>query len=177
MQNRKKVLFLDRDGVINTRLVDDYVKDINNFEFIPGVINSIKKFNKVFDRIFVVTNQQGIGKGLMTEDDLKKIHFHMVVQIANSGGKIDGVFYCPHLQEDGCDCRKPKIGMYLQALSLFPEIQDADLYMVGDSKSDMEFARNVGATQVMISSDKNKDYNFVFPSLEKFAIDIYLIVP
>ncbi len=175
----KKVIFLDRDGVINKRLVDDYVTKLEDFEFLPGVLDAIAKLNNIFDRVFIVTNQQGVGKGLMSEKDLKKIHDFMLSKIEAHGGKVDAVFCCPHLPSDGCSCRKPKDGMYLQALKAVPEIKGALLYMVGDTPSDMEFAKNIGAVAVMISyksKSSELNYKFVFSSLKQFVKDIHLVL-
>ena len=124
LDNINRVLFLDRDGVINKRLIDEYVTTVEEFEFLPGVLEAISKLNSSFSRIFIVTNQQGIAKGLMTEVDLSEIHLNMLQQIAANGGKVDAVFYCPHMRNEGCDCRKPKIGMYEQALGSFPDIKN-----------------------------------------------------
>lgn len=179
MSDKKKILFLDRDGVINKRLIDDYVTKVDEFEFIPGVLEAIVKFNKVFDRVFIVTNQQGIAKGLMTEEDLSAIHRFMLETIESSGGKVDAVYYCPHFRNEGCSCRKPNTGMYLLALKDFSDIKDAQLFMVGDTSSDMQFAKNIGAVSVMISNQTENlsdNYNFVFVSLKKFADDIYLVL-
>ena len=174
-----RVLFLDRDGVINKRLIDDYVSTVEEFEFLPGVLETISVLNRLFSRIFIVTNQQGIAKGLMSEADLLRIHSNMLQQIEANGGKIDAVFYCPHMRTEGCDCRKPKTGMYEQALSSFPDIKNNVLYMVGDTSSDMQFAKNIEAVAVMIkdvSAIDEVNYKFVFSSLKNFAKDIHLVL-
>ncbi len=179
LDKKKKVLFLDRDGVINKRMIDGYVKDYEEFVFLPGVLDALKVMNLYFDRIFIVTNQQGIGKGLMLEKDLRKVHDLMLEDMDKKGIRIDAVFYCPHLKSTDCVCRKPKTGMYKQALSVFPDIEGADYYMVGDTVSDMHFAKNIKAFAVMISDEllsDNKDNNFVFPSLKDFAKDIHLVL-
>ena len=88
-------LFIDRDGVINRRLVDDYVKNLDEFEFLPGVLHAMSIFAKNFKHIFVVTNQQGVGKGLMTEEKVHQIHSSMVSQIVQKNGRIDAVYFCP----------------------------------------------------------------------------------
>lgn len=148
MNNR--VLFLDRDGVINKRL-EGYVTTIEEFEFLPGVLEAIPVLNQMFDRVFIVTNQQGIAKGLMTEDDLEIVHEHMLKGIRDKKGWIDEVYYCLHAEGGGCNCRKPEIGMYNQALQDFPDIEGAVLYMVGDSPSDMQFANRIGAIGAVCS--------------------------
>ena len=175
----KRVLFLDRDGVINKRLVGDYVATVEEFEFLPGVLQSLKELSSFFSRIFIVTNQQGIAKVLMNESDLSVIHSNMLKQIAENGGKVDAVFYCPHMRTEACNCRKPKIGMYEQALCSFPDIKNKVLYMVGDTSSDMQFAKNIGAVEVMINDvteSSEEDYKFVFSSLKNFTKDIHLVL-
>lgn len=179
LDKKNRVLFLDRDGVINKRLINEYVTKVEEFEFLPGVVDAIKELNHFFSRIFIVTNQQGIAKGLMTEMDLKEIHSMMLKQIETNGGEIDAVFYCPHMRNEGCDCRKPRIGMYQQALSSFPDIKNNVLYMVGDTSSDMQFANNIDAVAVMINDgfeNNEGNYKFVFSSLKQFTKDIHLVL-
>ncbi|MBO6517272.1 MAG: HAD family hydrolase [Bacteroidia bacterium] len=148
-------LFLDRDGVINKRLIDDYVKSWDEFEFLPGTINAIADFSQWFGVIVVVTNQQGIGKGLMTVDDLQSIHNQMVESIEQGQGRIDGIYFCPDLKHTNPVCRKPQPGMGYQAKEDFPEIDFSKSIMVGDSLSDMEFGRKLGMKNVFISSEIN----------------------
>ena len=137
--NRGATLFLDRDGVINKRLVGDYVKKWNDFEFLPGVLDAFATFSSYFDKIFIVTNQQGIGKGLMTEADLQQIHHQMIFEIEKAGGRIDGIYFCPDLKDSHSFMRKPNIGMALKAKKDFPMINFKNSVMVGDSVSDMLF--------------------------------------
>ncbi len=146
-------LFLDRDGVINRRLVDDYVKSWDEFEFIEGVLDAIKKFSEIFGKVFVVTNQQGIGKGLMTEDTLIEIHRKMADEIAKAGGNIDKVYFCPDLKSSGSFCRKPQIGMGLKARKDFPEINFKRSIMAGDTASDMKFGKRLKMKTVLIGDD------------------------
>lgn len=158
-------LFLDRDGVINHRIVDDYVKNPAEFEFLENVPEAIKKCNEVFGKIFVVTNQQGIGKGLMSVEQLKKVHAKMLNGIEAVGGHTDGVYFCPELASSNHPDRKPNIGMARKAKRDFSEVNFLKSIMVGDSKSDMEFGRNAGMKTVFISKtninfdEKLIDYN------------------
>lgn len=165
-------LFLDRDGVINKRLVDDYVKTWDEFEFLPGVKEVLSKFSNVFGRIIIVSNQQGIGKGLMNEDDLNEIHSRMLSEIEESGGRIDAFYHCPELKENNSECRKPKAGMALQAQKEFPEIDFSKSIMVGDSSSDMEFGKNLGMLTVFVGEkvgSANISSDFVFMDLQAFS--------
>lgn len=148
-------LFLDRDGVINRRLLDDYVKSWSEFEFLPGVPEAIAGFSERFGRIVVVTNQQGIAKDLMTESDLQSIHNQMILEIQKVGGRIDKVYYCPHHRQDNCACRKPRIGMAEQAKADFPEIDFATSIMIGDTPSDIEFGKRAGMRTVFVSTTEH----------------------
>lgn len=168
-------IFLDRDGVINKRLVGDYIKKIEEFEFIPGVQDAINIFNQKFGNIFVVTNQQGIGKGKMTHDDLSVIHQLMTKEIVNSGGKIDKIYYCPYLSHTNHADRKPNIGMALKAKRDFKNVNFKKSVMVGDSISDMKFGKRMKMLTIFISSNKEtiakNDHliDFAFKDLISFA--------
>ena len=149
-------LFLDRDGVINRRIEDGYVKSMDEFVFLEQVPESLKKLKEIFGRIFIVTNQQGIGKGLMSLSDLEIVHAYMLNEIEKAGGKIDQVFFCPELNDTNHPDRKPQIGMALKAKSEFPEIDFSKSIMVGDSISDMEFGKNAGMKTVFITAHSEK---------------------
>jgi histidinol-phosphate phosphatase family protein len=146
-------LFIDRDGVINKRLVDDYVKSWDEFEFLDGVLDAIKKFSETFGKIVVVTNQQGIGRKLMKEDTLIDIHQKMTEEIATAGGRIDRVYFCPDLKDSGSFNRKPQIGMGLKARKDFPGINFKKSIIAGDSKSDMQFGKRLKMKTVLIGDD------------------------
>ena len=137
-------LFLDRDGVINRRIFGGYVTKTADFEFLPDVLPSLNIFARRFGRICVVTNQQGVGKGLMSENQVETLHQFMIEQVQQSGGRIDKVYYCPDLATVPNNCRKPNIRMANWAQADFPEINFSKSIMVGDSLSDMEFGRNAG---------------------------------
>ncbi len=143
-------LFLDRDGVLNVRPPMDYVKTPAELVPAPGVGEAMALLSGMFDRIVVVTNQAGIGKGLMSEEDLAAVHQTLLDHIAKEGGRIDAVYYCPHRRETGCDCRKPAVGMGRQANIQFPEIDFSQSWMVGDSASDIEFGQRLGMRTVLI---------------------------
>jgi histidinol-phosphate phosphatase family protein len=147
-------LFLDRDGVINKRIPDDYVLEWKQFEFLPGVLSAIKTFSSVFGRIIIVTNQQGIGKGYMTENDLLKIHSMMISEIEKNGGSIDAVYFSPFIKESNHFTRKPNVGMGLMAKKDFPSIDFKKSVMAGDSLSDMEFGHRLGMINVLINDDE-----------------------
>jgi len=171
-------LFLDRDGVINRRIVDDYVKTRDQFVFLPGVPDALKKFHEVFGRIIVVSNQQGVGKGLMSETEVDFVHEYMQNEIKNAGGNIDAVFYSPHLQSDKSIMRKPNIGMALKARRQFSEIRLNRSVMAGDSISDMIFGKRAGMKTVLISADPGpaqlypRQIDYLYPDLISLAKDL-----
>lgn len=149
---RYQTVFLDRDGVINRRLPDDYVKSWSEFEILPGVLEALRLLTQAGCRLVVITNQRGIATGKMTLEDLSDIHFRLMNLVKDSGAKLDAVYFCPH-DKDVCDCRKPGIGMFLQAKRDFPDIDFASSVMVGDSLSDVEAGAKAGCDTVFIGSD------------------------
>jgi histidinol-phosphate phosphatase family protein len=167
-------LFLDRDGVISFRLPDDYVKRWEDFRFLDGVTDALAFFSRVFGRIIIVSNQQGVGKGLMTEEELAMIDERMKFEIGKSGGRIDASFYCTHLASENHPDRKPGTGMGLKATKMFPEIDFSKSVMVGDSLSDMEFGKKLGMITVFIGEpEMNLDLiDLKFNSLQNFAVSL-----
>ncbi len=133
-------VFLDRDGVINRHIPDDYVRTWDDFHFLPGALEGLAVLAERAEHVVVVTNQQGVGKGLMTEEALVEIHQRMVAEVQAHGGRIDDVMVCPHLVSMGCTCRKPRPGLVLDWLGRHPEITSRHCLMIGDSASDMELA-------------------------------------
>ena len=134
-------LFLDRDGILNKHLPGDYVRNWNMWEWLPGVLDAMPVLAKHYKRIFIVSNQQGVGKGLMTQADLDDVHRHMLSDIEKAGGRIDKVYVCTDLESAHSPNRKPEIGMALHAQRDFPEVDFHRSVMVGDSKSDELFAQ------------------------------------
>lgn len=147
-------LFLDRDGVINTRKIGGYIQSVDEFEFLPGACSAIAELSHLFKYVFVVTNQQGIGKGLMTEGNLSDIHRYMAKQVEMSGGKITHCYHAPDLHHDTNLLRKPNTGMGLLAKKHYPDIDFHRSVMVGDSDTDIEFGIKLGMKTVRISTSK-----------------------
>lgn len=169
-------LFLDRDGVLNTRIPGDYIKSPNEFQPTEGLGEAMRLLSKKFGRIVVVTNQAGVGKGLMTELELHSVHQKMHVFVEAAGGRFDRVYHCPHRADAGCTCRKPATGMAWMALADFPDIDFEDAWMVGDSVSDMEFAQTLGIRSVLIRGKiedvaalSRMKIDYQFDSLLEFA--------
>jgi histidinol-phosphate phosphatase family protein len=150
-------LFLDRDGVVNVRLENAYVRNVDEFEFLPGSAEFIAQASKIFGHIFIVTNQQGIGKGLMSESNLLDVHDYMCRSIESLGGKVDKCYFAPQLAEEKSEMRKPGIGMALLAKAEFPQLSFEKSIMVGDSDSDIEFGKKLGMKTVKIDPDLNDD--------------------
>lgn len=165
-------LFLDRDGVLNRRIVDDYVRAWADWEWLPGNLEALAELAKLFSRIVIVTNQRGISRKLMSSEDLEDIHQHMLADIEAAGGRIDAVYHCPHGRDEGCNCRKPKPGMIFQAQGQFPAINLAKSMMVGDSVSDMELAFPLEIPAIFIgemSAVLEGKVKGSFPSLVEFV--------
>jgi len=161
-------LFLDRDGVINKKRDNDYVKNLTELELLPRATESISSLSNIFGRIIIITNQQGIGKKLMTEDDLAQVHNHIIQQVEKQDGRIDAIYHAPQLASESSNLRKPQIGMALKAQTDFPEINFSKSIMIGDSLSDMEFGKNAGMTTILINADGNNEV-YSIPSLFEFS--------
>lgn len=153
----KPSLFLDRDGVINKRIVGSYVRSWAEFEFLEGAREALATFVPIFDTIVVVTNQQGIAKGVMTEQDLINLHQKMLENIEQVGGKIDQVYYSKEHESTNPPDRKPNTGMGLKAQSDFPTIDFKNAWMVGDSVSDLEFGLRLGMKVALVTTKKDID--------------------
>lgn len=168
-------LFLDRDGVINKRIPGDYIKKWEEFEFLPEVLKAINLLTNKFGQTFIVTNQQGIGKGLMLESDLDLIHDHMRTEIGYHGGKINKIYHSPYRAEENSVFRKPNIGLARKAKIDYPVVDFDKSIMVGDSISDMGFGKNAGMMTVFIKSEievqdeDRKLIDFEFPDLISFV--------
>lgn len=161
-------LFLDRDGVINLLYPNDYVKKWEEFYFLEGSLDALKKLSEVFKRILIVTNQQGVGKALMTKEDLQNIHDEMLKEVRKYGGRIHAIYAATDLVEnDTKQMRKPQIGMALKAKKDFVEIDFAKCIMVGDSVSDMQFGKSAGMLTVFVGDPKKVQ------ELEKPVVDYY----
>ena len=130
-----KLIVLDRDGVIN---VDSgqYIKSPEEWKPIPGALEAIARLNQWGWRVVVATNQSGIGRGLFGMDTLNAINDRMVKSLAQAGGRLDGIFFCPHAADSTCDCRKPKPGMLLQIAERY-NVELADVPCVGDGLRDL----------------------------------------
>ena len=149
-----KLVILDRDGVINHDS-DLYVKGPEEWRAIPGSIEAIARLSQAGWRVVVATNQSGIARGLFTTQTLFAIHDTLQRALAQSGGRIDAFFFCPHAADGGCECRKPQPGMLLEVARRF-NVSLKDTYMVGDSRKDLEAAAAAGARPVLVLTGKGR---------------------
>lgn len=172
--NRTWTLFLDRDGVINHDKPDSYIFHPREFAFYEGVLKALAYFNQAFLHIIIVTNQRGVGRGLMSEEDLLQIHDHMLDRIRETRGRIDRIYYCISMNNEDTN-RKPNPGMAFQAKAHFPDIDLTRSIMVGNNISDMKFGRHAGMFTVFLSTTipdmelPHPDIDLSFDSLEAFA--------
>lgn len=165
-------LFLDRDGVINTRIPNGYVTKKEDFVFLSNVKGSISAICRLFCRVIVCTNQQGVAKGFMTKEELDDIHEYMQDKIGEYGGFIDGVYSACELASDENNTRKPKPFMAEQAKKDFPEIDFSKSIMIGDTDSDIKFGKNLGMKTILVVSDEivTELPDYEIDSLWDFAI-------
>lgn len=143
----QKAVFIDRDDTLSKDVgyCSDPV-DFNVFDYVP---ESIARLNKAGYLVIIITNQSGIARGFLNEEILSKIHDKMIMQIAEGGGKIDDIFYCPHLPDHECECRKPEIGMGVEAIRKYG-INTSASFMIGDAEKDIEFGERIGCKTFQI---------------------------
>ena len=151
----KKVIFLDRDGVINKKPPKaDYIKNWNEFKFLPGAIEALKILTQNGYEIYIISNQAGIARGMMTEDDLKEIHEKMKKELGNHEAKVSGIYYCPHGWDEGCECRKPKPGMFFQAAREH-YLDLTKIIFIGDDERDVEAGEAAGVKTILVTPNKS----------------------
>ena len=143
-----KLIVLDRDGVINEDS-PDFVKSTQEWRPLPGSLEAIARLSHAGWCVVVATNQSGIGRGLFDFGALFAMHDKMSRMLAEVGGRIDGVFFCPHTPEDNCDCRKPKTGLFEDIARRF-QVDLANVPAVGDSIRDVRSARDAGAQPILV---------------------------
>ncbi len=157
-----KVVFLDRDGVINEFPGNGkYVTKVKDFRFLPRVLRALRMLNETGHTIFVVSNQAGVGRGVFSQDKLDRITNRMLTDVERSGGKIRKVYYCTHRPEAGCTCRKPGIGSVDRAFQTLNRTMRSakNAFFVGDTKADVETGYNAGCRTIFVLSGReNRRY-------------------
>jgi D-glycero-D-manno-heptose 1,7-bisphosphate phosphatase len=148
----RRALFLDRDGVIN-RERSDYVRSWSEFEFLPGVLPALAALSRGGTTVVVVTNQSVVGRGLISEQQLTRIHDRMRAEISAAGGDIHAVYACIHAPAAGCPCRKPRTALFERAAGDL-DIDLPESVMVGDTLSDVQAARAVGCRPVLVGDSR-----------------------
>jgi D-glycero-D-manno-heptose 1,7-bisphosphate phosphatase len=174
----KKVVVLDRDGVINVDS-DAFIKSPDEWVALPGSLEAIARLNQAGYRVAVATNQSGIGRGLFDMNALNAMHLKMHRMAAAVGGRIDAVFFCPHTAQDHCECRKPKPGMLKMIAERF-EVDPEDTPVVGDSLRDLEAGATLGFAPHLVLTGKGRktlekgglpEGTIVHDDLRAFALD------
>lgn len=156
MRSISKAVFLDRDGVINKYPGDKaYVTSRKGFRFLPRVKKALAKLSRSGFKIFVVSNQAGVDKGIFSKTDLDAITGYMLSGIRAAGGRIDAVYYCTHRAEKNCLCRKPKTGMIKTAQKNF-KLNLKQSFFVGDTIRDVITAKSAGCKSILVLSGKEK---------------------
>lgn len=148
------LIILDRDGVINEDS-DDYIKSPIEWRPISGSLESIAKLNQHGYTVVIVTNQSGIGRKLFTIETLNNIHIKMNTHLAQFGGVIDAIFFCPHIPKDNCSCRKPKPGLYNDVAERL-RVSLSKVFCVGDKLTDIQAAQSAGAKPVLVKTGKGQ---------------------
>ena len=148
------LVILDRDGVINFDS-DNYIRSLGDWSPIPGSIEAIASLSRAGYRVAVATNQSGLGRGYFDLDDLEAIHARLNQLVVEAGGELAGIFYCPHLPDAGCECRKPAVGL-VRAIERELGESAHGAPFVGDSLKDLQAARAAGCLPMLVKTGKGE---------------------
>lgn len=143
----RRAVFLDRDGTISEEM--GYVNHIDRFQIFPFAADAIRQLNQADIPVIVVTNQSGVARNIFPEALVHEVHKKMVAQLASGGAWIDAIYYCPHIKEDACDCRKPKPGL-LQRAAREHSLDLAASWVVGDRYADLAMAHTAGSRGMLV---------------------------
>jgi D,D-heptose 1,7-bisphosphate phosphatase len=150
----KSAVFVDRD---DTLIADvGYCKDPDRVQLLPGVVEGLQRLNRAGLAIIVVTNQSGVRRGFFSEHDLEAVHARLRSELEQVGVSLRAVYYCPHLPEDGCSCRKPRPGLLLQA-ALELDLNLRTCFMVGDRELDLLAGRAAGTHTILVSNKEREE--------------------
>ncbi len=150
-----RAIFLDRDGVINENR-DDHVKTWAEFCFLPGALTAIRALHEAGFKVFVITNQAIIERGIANIDTLEEIHTHMLEHISQAGGNISDIRYCPHDTYSNCQCRKPKAGMLIDLAQCW-NIDLSQSYLIGDAWTDIAAGLSVNCTTILVETGRGTE--------------------
>lgn len=150
-----KAIFLDRDGTINIDY--GYVYEINKFDFIDGALDGLEILSKLGYLLIIITNQSGIGRGYFNEEDFNKLNKYMVDKMKERNINISKVYFCPHVDNDNCNCRKPKLGLFYQAIEEF-DIDINKSYAVGDKERDLSICDCENVKGILLTEKMNNNY-------------------
>lgn len=170
---QKQLVILDRDGVIN-RDSDEFIKSPDEWIPIKGSLEAIARLSQAGYEVVVITNQSGIGRGLLSADTLSQIHGRMIEHVSQLGGQIQTILFCPHKPDEDCKCRKPLPGMYTE-LGTHLGSSFTGVYSVGDSVRDLQAAKAAGATPVLVKTGNGKKSSKVIKEQVDLDLDKTLI--
>lgn len=152
-----KTVFLDRDGVLNEKMLEgSYAASGENFHILPGVPEAVARLNRIGLRVIVVSNQRGVALGLYSLADVEAVHAEFQRLLKAKDARVDAFYVCPHDSND-CNCRKPLPGLFEQAVADYPEISAPTSVMIGDSLLDIEFGRRLDMTTILIEGDRTQE--------------------
>jgi D-glycero-D-manno-heptose 1,7-bisphosphate phosphatase len=151
-----RYVFLDRDGVLNRKLPEGaYVSAWAQFQWLPGAVEAIARMNRAGLTVIVVSNQRGIALGRVSVEQLELVHDQMRSHLAGQGARLDAIYYCPHDRGE-CNCRKPDIGLFEQAMNDFPQVNANNSVVIGDSLSDIQAGRRLGMKTIFIQGEPDR---------------------
>jgi D-glycero-D-manno-heptose 1,7-bisphosphate phosphatase len=150
MKTSIKLIMLDRDGVINEDSAD-YIKSVEEFHPLPGSLEAIAALSKAGFKLAVVSNQSGLARGYFSQKTLEAMHDFLCESVKKHGGILDAIFYCPHLPEDHCDCRKPKTALLEKAARHF-QVKPSETIFIGDSWKDMQAAMAFHSLPILVKT-------------------------
>lgn len=154
--HKNRAIFLDRDGVVNENR-DDYVKNKNEFIFLPQVFTAINKFNQMGFLTIIITNQSAINRGIITKTQLDDIHTFMLNELEKNSCKITKIYFCPHRPDEDCSCRKPQTGLLTRAIEDF-DIDISNSWLIGDKESDILAAKKIGLKSIFVNEENGLLY-------------------
>jgi D-glycero-D-manno-heptose 1,7-bisphosphate phosphatase len=166
-------IFLDRDGVIIENR-EDYVRSWTDVRYIPHTLVDLAHLSQTAYKIIIVTNQSVIGRGLITHECAEQINRRLILEIEQAGGRVDGLYVCPHAPADGCSCRKPQPGLLLRAASEL-SIDLSASYMIGDALSDIQAGQAAGVRQAILVCTGRGSAQAALP--EAVKLQPFLIYP